>query len=75
MVQQPSINQNKENLKIEVTVTIEEEKKIIMAMMMIEMMMIEMMMTMRRRTIRIRTMRTGWRAVGWECVSRSWSRS
>ena len=61
MLQQPPINQNKENLKIEVTVTIEEEKNIIMAMMMIEMMMIEMMMMM---TIRIRTMRTGWRAVG-----------
>ena len=58
MLQQPSIDQNKENLKIEVTVTIEEEKKIIMAMMMIEMMMIMMMMR-RRLTIRIRTMRTG----------------
>ena len=69
MLQQPPINQNKENLKIEVTVTIEEEKKIIMAMMMIEMMM------RKRLTIKIRTMRTGWRAVGWECVSRSWSRS
>ena len=54
-------------MKIEVTVTIEEEKKIIMAMMttmmMIEMIMIEMMMR-KRLTIRIRTMRTGWRAVG-----------
>ena len=60
MLQQPSIIQNEENLKIEVTVTIEEEKKIIMAMMMIEM----MMMMRKRLTIRIRTMRTGWRAVG-----------